>query len=256
MFLYIPLISNAQKISGTVGEDIKYGTNLAINSLKKPVEKPIKTGIFLGVISAGTVLAITQDTDFYLATQSGKNTIKDFVAHRLGEPFGNAYYQALALGGLYISSKLLHQEALNSQSTVLLTSAALTGTSVVVLKAMFSRARPYTTDDARAFFNGNVLNDGYQSFPSAHTALAFSLASSLTHLNPDKVWIPLVFYPLAGLTAWSRMYDEQHWLSDVLLGAVVGHLIGKTVAQQHNKFRLSVGSGAFGGLSAGFQLNF
>jgi membrane-associated phospholipid phosphatase len=59
------------------------------------------------------------------------------------------------------------------------------------------------------------------SFPSAHTAWAFALAYEVDRETRPR-WVPLVAYPLAGLTAWSRVHDREHWTSDVVGGAVVG----------------------------------
>lgn len=256
LLLCIPVLSHAQKNTTSIPQDINYGSKLAVHTLAQPLAKPLKSALIVGLVSAGTALAISQDEAFYQATQSGRNSTKNFMAHRIGEPFGSPYYQAAALGGLYLTAKLFKQVELSRQSTVLLSSAALTGTTVIVLKSMFSRERPYVQGDAHSFFNGAFAGDDFLAFPSAHTALAFSFASTLTYLNPDEVWIPLIAYPLAGLTAWSRMYDAKHWLSDVLLGAALGHLIGKTMVQQHTKIQLSLGPGIGSNINVGLQLNF
>ncbi len=57
------------------------------------------------------------------------------------------------------------------------------------------------------------------SFPSGHTAAAFSVAAIFA-LN-----FPAVMYNLAGLAALvgvSRMYMGQHYPTDVAIGALLG----------------------------------
>lgn len=62
-----------------------------------------------------------------------------------------------------------------------------------------------------------------RSFPSGHTATAFTAAEFLHqefgHLSP---WISIAGYSTAGATAYLRMYNNEHWLGDVLAGAAIG----------------------------------
>lgn len=67
--------------------------------------------------------------------------------------------------------------------------------------------------------------DGYpvhewNSFPSGHTASAFTLAVVLSYLLPHRQrhWI---LVPLAALAAFSRVYLAQHFLEDIIAGAII-----------------------------------
>jgi membrane-associated phospholipid phosphatase len=65
------------------------------------------------------------------------------------------------------------------------------------------------------------------SFPSGHAATAFALASVLErHLGYRASWPALVG---ATYVATSRLVDDRHFLSDVLMGAGVGTAAGWTV---------------------------
>ena len=59
------------------------------------------------------------------------------------------------------------------------------------------------------------------SFPSGHTTIAFSLAAGLDR-ETRAAWVPCVVYPAAAITAWSRVYEQKHWPTDVAAGAVLG----------------------------------
>lgn len=63
------------------------------------------------------------------------------------------------------------------------------------------------------------------SFPSGHTSSAFVAAEFLRqeykHLSP---WYGIAGYAVAATTGYLRMYNNKHWLSDVLAGAAVGIL--------------------------------
>jgi PAP2 superfamily len=53
--------------------------------------------------------------------------------------------------------------------------------------------------------------------------LAFSSATILSY-NIDEWWSYAGFYSMAGLVAGARIYKDQHWLSDVVMGACIGTL--------------------------------
>jgi len=61
------------------------------------------------------------------------------------------------------------------------------------------------------------------SFPSGHTLIAFSFAYVLSQLRPQK---KMIYYLLAVLIAFSRIYLGKHYPSDVLAGALLGILVG------------------------------
>lgn len=63
------------------------------------------------------------------------------------------------------------------------------------------------------------------SFPSGHTAMAFVGAELLYQEYKDvSPWIGIAGYTVAASTGFFRMYNNRHWLSDVLAGAGIGIL--------------------------------
>jgi len=100
-----------------------------------------------------------------------------------------------------------------------------TGLVTGVIKIGFGRRRPDSGFDEFTFEPFGLKND---SFPSGHTAVAFSTATVLA----SSYDIGIITYPLAALVGFSRIYNEKHWLSDVFLGAVIGTLIGNL----HNNY--------------------
>ena len=63
----------------------------------------------------------------------------------------------------------------------------------------------------------------YYSFPSGHTAEAFASAEFLRQEYKDvSPWYGIAGYLAAGATGTLRMYNNRHWISDVLAGAGVG----------------------------------
>jgi membrane-associated phospholipid phosphatase len=158
--------------------------------------------------------------------------------------------------GLYVIGKVGHHKDLADLGWHG-TEAVIIATGVTnILKGTLGRARPYVTGDTNpndfAFLRGfgrgisskntqGVLygNGDYQSFPSGHTTTAFAAASAVTS-EARRMWpksLPYVataMYGGATLVGLSRMYHNNHWASDVALGAAIGTFSGlKVVRYSH-----------------------
>lgn len=95
------------------------------------------------------------------------------------------------------------------------------------IKAASGRHRPDDAEDATSF-RPFAFGHDRDSLPSGHAAAAFALASVLSRRS-EKNWVPWVCYGAAGLVGISRVYRDDHWASDVVLGALVGELSGRLV---------------------------
>jgi len=76
-------------------------------------------------------------------------------------------------------------------------------------------------------FTGEVRPNGSDalSFPSGHTANAFVGAEFLRLEYKDvSPWYGVAGYVVAGATGYLRMYNNKHWLGDVVAGAGIGIL--------------------------------
>lgn len=119
------------------------------------------------------------------------------------------------------------------------TEAILLGTALnVTIKALAGRARPYNdvTNPYDFQVGRGFLNDRYQSFPSGHTLAAFAAAAAVTSETArwwpnSKPWIGTAMYGGAALVGVSRMYNNFHWTSDVVIGAGIGTFAGWKVVQ-------------------------
>ncbi|HSD27487.1 MAG TPA: phosphatase PAP2 family protein [Vicinamibacteria bacterium] len=67
------------------------------------------------------------------------------------------------------------------------------------------------------------------SFPSGHASTAFSLATVANHHYGWKVGVPA--YALASCIGLTRIESNRHNLSDVLAGATLGIIVGRTVGR-------------------------
>lgn len=98
--------------------------------------------------------------------------------------------------------------------------AAITG----AIKYLVGRARPYENLGPYHFtFLSN--NYDFQSFPSGHSALAWSIFTPVARRFGAQWYIvPTIF-------SAQRLWADQHWLSDVVYGGLIGWSIGNTFEQ-------------------------
>jgi hypothetical protein len=95
------------------------------------------------------------------------------------------------------------------RTMILLMSSAIANGVVFSVKGWSHEQRPDGSD--------------YQSFPSGHTAEAFATAEFMRQEYKDvSPWYGVAGYAMAAATGYLRMYNNKHWMSDVVAGAGVG----------------------------------
>ena len=108
------------------------------------------------------------------------------------------------------------------------------GLIVHILKVLIQRPRPLV-EPLFEFININVCGQklcGKNSFPSGHSQTAFSIAAVLSGYY--KKW--LLFYLLAFLAAFSRVYIGVHYPFDIIAGSMIGYLSAKLVLAINQKW--------------------
>jgi membrane-associated phospholipid phosphatase len=106
----------------------------------------------------------------------------------------------------------------------------MSGLTAQLLKRLFMAPRPREIITARMYqsFLEGITGVGWDSFPSGHTTSVFALATIMAlHVN-KKSW-GLFFLIMAILVGYSRIYLGQHFLQDVVAGAILGTGIGVVV---------------------------
>jgi len=120
-------------------------------------------------------------------------------------------------GGILAAGVISGRPDLERRGGRVLASVVAAGLTTGALKEITGRFRPDNTTDPyvfRPFTN-------HDAFPSGHATMAFALATSLS-AEIHRPWATALLYAGATGTAWSRLNDQKHWLSDVLAGATVG----------------------------------
>jgi membrane-associated phospholipid phosphatase len=170
-----------------------------------------------------------------------------------GDPEGDPYGESALIVGYIVPPALpigLYAVGLAAEDSEVATAGAAAiqavlfqGILIQTLKLFSDRAFPHndgveelpTPDGFRHSedaddFNLNPFDVEHgRAWPSGHTASSFALASSLVAFFPDETWLPFVAYPYAVAIAAGMVEADYHWLSDLVAGALLGHVIGWVV---------------------------
>ncbi len=90
--------------------------------------------------------------------------------------------------------------------------------TVQVLKHLTGRPRPPDSEGLTVFYGPGT---DFHSFPSSHAAYAFMLATVAAAYFPRWRWLA---YAGATAIALSRVLLDRHFISDIMVGALVGYL--------------------------------
>ena len=176
---------------------------------------------------------------------------------------GNNSYILYPIAGLYLGSFLSNHE--KGQVVAVNAVKAITYSYVIshlILKSVFKRNRPIREPQNKMFPEtkwtdnpwefGNYANNqpiefrmgprSGTSMPSFHTTFYFSVAK-VFQMEYDNYWIP---YTVAAGVWFSDVKSHEHWVSDILLGGLVGTIIGKSIVNSSRKQMAKNNTSAYG----------
>jgi membrane-associated phospholipid phosphatase len=207
---------------------------------------PLLTGkdaLLVGAFTLGTVAVAPLDRQVAKRLQDPGTQENQFLGRAATGFRVLAVPGSLVAGvGLYTLGRADGQRRLQSLGLHSVESILIATAVGSAMKFAAGRARPHVDIDNPVDFKlfRGLTNDSYRSFPSGHTINAFAFASTVTRETqfwwPHSVWyVGTVMYSGATLMGLSRIYNNQHWASDVMGGAAIGTLIGlKVVKYTHS----------------------
>jgi membrane-associated phospholipid phosphatase len=186
----------------------------------------LEWGIATAVALGG---AAALDRTVYLESNKHHSSFEDDLAN-IATPFGSVI-PAAGLVVTYGAAKIFDHPGLASSTVRIGVGDVFAGLGAIALKVPVGRKRP-TASPADPFqfdpFSGNY------SFPSGHTTIAFATAVGIDR-ETRAGWVPWVVYPVATLVGWSRIHENDHWLSDVVGGAALGSFTATAVENHFQK---------------------
>lgn len=142
-----------------------------------------------------------------------KEEVNEHIDRKITIDNFSQYAPAFSVYGLNLLG-IKGEHDFKDRAIILATSYVIMSTTTLALKAITKVKRP----------DGSSLN----SFPSGHTATAFMGAEFLyQEYKSVSPWIGVAGYLVATGTGMFRVYNDRHWLTDVVAGAGIGILSTK-----------------------------
>ncbi len=147
----------------------------------------------------------------------------------LGKQIGKSQLLGPAIGLSFLLSRTTENTDFQKFTYSLAQGFIVTNTLTGGVKVITNRERPDRTS--------------HTAFPSGHTSNSFMWATVVSQHYGWQAGVPA--YALASYVGASRLKSRKHYLTDVLAGAVLGYIVGRTVtrdraSQEHRRFRWGV----------------
>jgi membrane-associated phospholipid phosphatase len=125
---------------------------------------------------------------------------------------------AAFIAGTWVVATLIGEPDGRVESYTMVEAAGFSLITAEGLKVAAGRNRPDQTTEV------NAWREGGDSFPSFHSTAAFAVGTVFAESGGDDYrWIRRVLgYGMATATAYMRVHENAHWLSDTVAGAAVG----------------------------------
>ena len=203
-----------------------------IDFLKQPTKWEGNDWLKLGLFSAGTFLVMQTDQPIRDAVMKDRNYVQS-VPVKFGKLWGETYTTAVVAGAFGLHGLLTQNNSTKKVGFEIAQAALYSGGITGLLKFAVGRARPYTNKGAATYHPFTLWDDGFHSFPSGHSQLAFALSTVLSKNVDSRVLKVLAFVP-AAMTVFSRVYQDYHWTSDCIASAIIGYVVATWVVDQHD----------------------
>jgi membrane-associated phospholipid phosphatase len=191
------------------------GIRALIDGLKEDVQHlPSRSNLYFAALGGGLAISAHPfDQTFNVRLRSHYDAVNAVFAP--AKYYGNTPEQIGLSVGTYAAGRIFAMPKVSHLGMDLIRAQIITEMLVEPLKLATHRQQPDGSD--------------HMSFPSGHSAITFAGATVIErHLGWKK---GLLGYAIASYVAASRLHDNRHYLSDVLLGAAVGTVAGRTVTE-------------------------
>jgi hypothetical protein len=180
---------------------------------------PEMQNVYVAAIGGGLALAVhPADQSFNAKVLSHYDAVN--TAFAPGKYVGDTPEQVAFSIGTYVIGRWRDQPKVAHLGMDLLQAQILSEILVEPLKFAVRRERPDGSN--------------HQSFPSGHASVTFATATVIErHLGWRK---SVLGYAIASYVAMSRIHDNRHYVSDVIFGAAVGSIAGRTVVHHRSDY--------------------
>lgn len=188
--------------------------------------------LFLGIAAGATIGAMQFDNDIKEYTQRNRPESSP-IPILAGRYYGEPIVATLLSSYLIIQGNSTGNRVNKKMGFEIAQSVFYAFATTQLLKFVLGRERPAKTDNNTSFTGLKLLDNDFWSMPSGHTTTAFALSTILFE-NTDSDILKVLSFAPALLTAYSRVYENRHWVSDVVLGGIIGFATAKFFVKKHD----------------------
>src|SRR5262249_52733886 len=183
---------------------------------------PSTENLFWAGVGGGLALAVHPADDNVNEAMINSDFAHDFF--KLGEVLGELGTLLGTSTAIYVVGRVQDKPKVSHVGMDLIQALAISEGITQALKYTTRRERPDGT--------------GKNSFPSGHASGTFAFATALERHLGWKGAVPA--YIFSSYVAISPLPDTRHWLSDVVFGASVGIIAGRTVTRHGREFPVTL----------------
>jgi membrane-associated phospholipid phosphatase len=214
----------------------------SVDFLVQPTKWDGNDWLRLGVISGVTFLSMQVDQPVRDAVLKDRRYFYS-VPIEGARMYGELYSPIVFFGGFALHYLFTDKISSRKIAYEIGQASLYAGAVTLILKTAIGRARPYMNEGKSSYRPFSSLLDKYHALPGGHTTTAFVISTVLSR-NVEPTWLKVLVYLPAVITPISRVYQDQHWVSDNVLGGAIGYFIATWVVDIHerNDSRVQVSS--------------
>ncbi|MFA7708364.1 MAG: phosphatase PAP2 family protein [Candidatus Pacearchaeota archaeon] len=197
-----------------------------------------KTGFILSIFTAGivTLIVYLNDTAIVQFVESLRNNYLDYFL--LSISFASNTFIIF----FFLTSLFLWKEHKRRWIVPLWLAVFVSGVISFILKILIHRLRPFHAEVVSVlqisfYFIKDNFNTWNFSMPSFHAMLIFAAIPLLSKEFKKFRYIWIIF---AIIVCFSKVYFGVHYLSDVMVGAILGYLIGHLMVALEEKYQVGL----------------
>jgi len=220
--------------------DVCNAFNGSVHVFSQPLHWQGDDWLTFGSIVAGAAALSIIDKDVRGFFMRNQGRTGDAVA-KIGEFYGEPLSVVLITGSIYLFGNIADDSW--ARETAIIMTAALFPGGIYQTTAKFSagRARPYL-ELGNYHFNPFRMEEDYYSFVSGHTLVAMTTSFVLASRINNTI-VKGFLYSLGIVAGISRMYSDNHWISDVFLGGALAAAVTHTATDWHKSRKINNISG-------------
>ena len=224
--------SSAQVSGGSFGEDTRIFLDDWGTVLTSPGSFNGEDWMLLGAAIGMTAAAWTADEEVRDWTQQRRTpALDDWVL--AGDYYGSGEFNIGVAVLFYAAGEVFDDSWSRTTGRMVFQSLMYSEFFTFILKTVTGRSRPYVGKGNMDF---SLFSFAFEStsFPSGHTTAAFALSTVLSRRVGNPA-VSVLLFSFASLTVSQRIVSDNQWLSDTVLGAVIGTATAWAVTELENE---------------------